>query len=79
MQRDTSVSIWGMSDPYKLITVAGSWGYDTSTISDSLGNWNTSIRTVEEEGSFSLLITSGEEKVNIKDILMGEVLSLIHI
>ena len=73
MQRDTTVSIWGTSKPNNLITVSASWGFNSSTSSDSLGNWKTSIRTVEEEGPFSLVITSGKDRINIKDVLMGEV------
>ena len=66
MQRDTTVSIWGTSKPNNLITVSASWGFNSSTSSDSLGNWKTSIRTVEEEGPFSLVITSGKDRINIK-------------
>jgi len=65
MQRDTTVSIWGTSKPNNLITVSASWGFNSSTSSDSLGNWKTSIRTVEEEGPFSLVITSGKDRINI--------------
>ena len=73
IQRDTTVAIWGSSGPNESIKIYGSWGYETTTISDSNGNWKAHLKTVKDPGPFSLAIKSGRNRIKISDILMGEV------
>ena len=73
IQRDTTVSIWGRCNPNESIEIDGSWGYNITTISDSIGDWITSIKTVKDIGPFSLTIMTDKDKIKINDILMGEV------
>ena len=73
IQRDTTVSIWGRCNPNESIEIDGSWGYNITTISDSIGDWETSIKTVKDIGPFSLTIMTDKDKIKINDILMGEV------
>ena len=73
IQRDTTVSIWGKSLPQSNIRLYPSWGKTISTISDSNGHWKVFLKTIDGQQSFSLKIESGNDKIVIKDILMGEV------
>ena len=73
MQRDTTISIWGKSNSNELVEIVTSWGYEVSTISDSIGNWKTFLKTVEDPGPFSLTIMTDKDEIKINNILMGEV------
>ena len=73
MQRDTTISIWGTSNSNELVEIVTSWGYEVSTISDSIGNWKTLLKTVEVPGPFSLTIMTDKYEIKINNILMGEV------
>ena len=73
LQRDTTVFIWGKSRPNEIIKIIGSWGSEASTESDSNGSWKAYIKTVKDPGPFSLDIVSSRNRINISDVLMGEV------
>ena len=45
MQRDTLVTFLGKYIPNQKINISCSWGFDTTTFSDSSGNWKTKLKT----------------------------------
>ena len=73
LQRDTTISIWGKSLPGSNIHLFPSWGRTISIKSDSNGLWRTILETTNGKASYSLRIISDNDKIIIKDILMGEV------
>jgi sialate O-acetylesterase len=73
LQRNTTVNIWGWADPDERVTVAASWlAHSVSTIADSSGKWLIKIKTTRPGKAYSMLI-KGKNKIELKDILMGEI------
>ena len=73
IQRDTLVNIWGQYLPNQKIDISCSWGFDTSTYSDSLGYWITKIKTINNFDEQVITVFSSEESIKIENVLMGEV------
>ncbi len=73
LQQGTDVPVWGRGEPGATVVVK--WNgdsYRTTVSSDSL--WRTSVRTPLADGvSRTLTVRSGREKVEIKDVVLGEV------
>ena len=45
LQRDTLVTLLGSYIPNQKINISCSWGFDTTTFSDSAGKWKTKLKT----------------------------------
>ena len=73
LQRDTTVAIWGESAPETNIYLYPSWGRNISVKSDKDGRWETHLETTSDQKTHSLQIKSGKDKINISNILLGEV------
>ena len=74
LQRNAEVKIWGKANAGQKLTVISSWNKSSvSTTSDEKGNWITKIKTTDAGGPYTISIISGNEKVIIKNILLGEV------
>ena len=73
LQRETTVSIWGKAKPNQNITIVTTWGNEASSTSDLNGNWILNLNTKNAGGPYSITIFSNNEKLIIKDILIGEV------
>jgi len=72
LQRGQSAPVWGTADPGEQVSI--SFGQSKSSVlSDSDGNWNVSIPLPEDEGPHTLVVESSEQKIEFKDILIGEV------
>lgn len=73
LQRESNVSIWGMSDK-KTVTITTSWNgqkYEAEVGPDQ--KWRAEITTIEAGGPHSIRVSDGDGTVVIKDVLLGEV------
>ena len=73
LQRNEIINIWGKSSQNAEINIDTEWGEKLKLKSDSKGNWNGKLLTPEAGGPFTIEISSVNENINIKDILIGEV------
>ena len=73
LQRNEQVAIWGKAKADQTVTVSGSWGSQSSVISDEEGNWNLQLDTPEAGGPFGISMYSADEFIQIKDVMIGEV------
>ena len=65
LQRNSSVNIWGKSNPSQIVTVYSSWNNKSvKTKSNSSGEWKLKIKTDNSVGPYELTIsTKNETKV----------------
>lgn len=74
LQRNTEVNIWGNSDPGKSIKICSSWNkYKVTTVSTEKGEWSVKLKTTEAGGPYTISIEMGKEKIQLDNILLGEV------
>ena len=73
LQRDTTVAIWGQALPESIVYLSPSWGNIIKVKSDSNGFWKAFSKTTNDQKNHSLQIKSGKDKINIRNILFGEV------
>ena len=73
LQRDKPIAIWGWSDPNSEVTVAFAGSSSTAT-ADNKGNWKIQLpaRKAIYDG-LSLVVESGSERIEINNVLVGEV------
>lgn len=72
-QQGTPIPVWGKSAPHApvIIKFAGSTFYTTA---DEAGNWKTNLPAMQADGkAYEMEIQSREEKIVLKDILLGDV------
>ncbi|WP_066219874.1 sialate O-acetylesterase [Formosa haliotis] len=72
IQRETKIPIWGWADPNEAVVVTGSWGKIAKTVTGADGTWRVDLQTPKAGGPFSISI-SGNNKIEINDVLSGEV------
>ena len=75
LERNTSVAIWGWSDPGESISVTGSWaGGDTiKTRATRDGRWRVDLPTKDAGGPYTLSVKGAWETVTLTDVMLGEV------
>lgn len=74
LQRNTEVNIWGKTLPNQNITVKTAWNKtSTRTTADEKGNWIVKVKTTQAGGPYTIDINSSKEKIQLKNILLGEV------
>ena len=74
LQRNSSVNIWGKSNPNQIVTVYSSWNNKSvKTKSNSSGEWILKIKTDNSVGPYELTISTKNETKVIRNILFGEV------
>ncbi len=71
LQRDVLIPIWGWANPNEAITVKFHDQSKTTT-ADSKGNWMLKLDVEKAGGPFQLII-SGENTIQINNVLVGEV------
>src|SRR5947209_9260152 len=72
LQRDKMLPIWGWADPDEEVSVR--LGDNTaSTKADAKGSWKVTLAPMKTDGKAHTLTVSGKNKVELKDILIGEV------
>ena len=73
LQQQTNAPIWGIATPKKTVEIITSWDKKSYTaIADENGKWKTFLNTPIAGGPYSISI-SDEKKVELKNILIGEV------
>ena len=72
LQRDQGVPIWGKADPGEAITVRFN-GQVRNTAADANGRWLIRLRPLKATATPSILIIEGRNKIQLPDILVGEV------
>jgi sialate O-acetylesterase len=72
LQRDRPLPIWGWADPGEEVTVK----FDEATATakaDARGNWKVALSAVAADGKAHRMTVSGTNKIELEDILIGEV------
>lgn len=73
LQQNSKVAIWGWAAPNEAITVTNNWNRRATTLrADASGKWLTYISTAKAGGPYTLTV-KGSNRIDIKDILFGEV------
>lgn len=74
LQLKTKVAIWGWAKAGEEILITSAWGSDKPirTIASASGNWKILMPTPAAGGPYTLII-KGENTIELKDILIGEV------
>ena len=72
IQRETQAPVWGSADAGEKVSVTGSWGESATTNADASGKWMVKLKTPEAGGPHTLTL-KGNNTIEIKDVLSGEV------
>lgn len=73
LQRDTQAAVWGWTTAGESVTLTFK-GQTVSATADGNGNWKAALPTGAADGTGAeLTIQSGDEKLAIQDVLVGEV------
>lgn len=73
LQREIALPVWGNGRPDTEISVAFA-GQTKTTITDKQGVWRVTLDPLKAQNDpTEMVITSGDEKVTVKNILVGEV------
>jgi len=73
LQQQTKVNIWGWASPGETISIAASWANQpVITTAQTDSSWLTTIETPAAGGPYSIIL-SGENTINLTDIMLGEV------
>ena len=74
LQRETSAPIWGWGEAGKTVTISTSWNFQTmkTTVGED-GTWRVNVATGKAGGPYTIGVTSGKEKLEVKDVMLGEV------
>lgn len=74
IQQQTDAAIWGRGVPGEKVLVQLSWtrGVGKAVVGED-GQWETTIKTPKAGGPFWINVISGDEKIELKDVLSGEV------
>ena len=74
LQQDSSVSLWGSGEPSESVKVQTSWGELIKSEINKNGTWKVLLQTPKSKGlTHKISVTSGDNKVEIEDVLLGEV------
>lgn len=74
LQAQSDVPVWGMAAAGSTVHIAGGWWPGTiSTRADKLGKWQVTLRTLQTGGPYSIVVESGNDRIEFKDVLFGEV------
>jgi sialate O-acetylesterase len=72
LQRDRPLPIWGWADPGEEVTVKLDEATATAK-ADAQGNWKVALPAVAADGKAHRMTVSGTNKIELADILIGEV------
>lgn len=74
LQQRAEAPIWGSATANEKVSISTSWSEEISTATAGPdGRWKTTIKTPAAGGPFQVEIKSGSAKIQLKDILSGEV------
>jgi sialate O-acetylesterase len=72
LQQNHDVAIWGTDKAKEKINIRTSWGVTEKVKTDKNGKWKLRVKTPSAGGPYNLTI-EGTEKIDLKDIMIGEV------
>jgi len=72
MQRNKKVPVWGSVRPGTSVKVTF-LNQEKRIIADKLGNWKAILDPLAAGGPFRMSISTDDERISLKDILVGEV------
>ena len=74
LQRESEVAVWGWAAPLEQVRVRGTWSDEDESLvrAGRDGTWRTSVRTGAAGGPYSLIV-QGANRIEIGDVLLGEV------
>jgi len=74
LQRNSEVKLWGKADPNQKLNIAIGWNKEKLSIAaNEKGEWLVKVKTTEAGGPYSISISSAKEKIELQNILLGEV------
>lgn len=74
MKQNSDFRLWGWSNPGAALVITNTWNKDTLKVrANSVGDWQTTLKTPGAGGPYEMKIRSGHDELNIRDILSGEV------
>lgn len=75
LQESECVCVWGHAEVLVKVSVKSSWSSEEHICAaDNAGNWKVFIKTPKASfNTYELVITSGQDKVVYKDVLIGQV------
>jgi len=73
LQREMPLPIWGWAEPGEAVSVQLDDKAAVATKADAQGNWKVVLPAVEADGKPHSLTISGNNKIELEDILIGEV------
>lgn len=72
LQRGAHVPVWGKADPGEAVTV-GFAGQTKKTVAGADGSWRVNLDPLKANPTPATLTVSGKNRIELKDILVGEV------
>ncbi|SMO77875.1 sialate O-acetylesterase [Flavobacterium nitrogenifigens] len=74
LQQKSNVPIWGWAEKNANVVIKTSWDAKTYKVkADASGKWKTELQTSTFGGPYTIEVSEGNEKVTIKNVLLGEV------
>lgn len=74
VQQEDELTIWGWAQPDMPVFLETTWGSQSKTLTNSLGEWRFQLQTPKADHvSHQIILKAGDEKISIKDVLLGEV------
>lgn len=72
LQRNKPICVWGTCKPHDNVRILLE-NKEVNCTADSEGNWKTYLPSFEAGGPFIFSVFSGDEKIELKDVYVGEV------
>jgi sialate O-acetylesterase len=72
LQQGKTIIIWGWADPNDQVTVSIG-GNSSEASADENGAWTVRLPALKPAGPYSMKIASGSERIDLENILVGEV------
>ena len=74
LQRNSEVNLWGKAKPGEVLSINTGWNNKKYSVSTSKeGNWLLKVSTTDAGGPYSIKISASSGKVELKNVLLGEV------
>lgn len=74
LQRNTTITLWGWSDPNEEIAISASWlKKSVNIIADKVGDWKVEVQTTDSKEPQTIKIKSTDTDILLENILFGEV------
>lgn len=72
LQRGTRIPIWGWATPRAPVRVELD-GRSAAATADGAGKWRALLAAVPAGGPYTLTVRSGDERVDVRNVLVGDV------